>query len=167
MCLWASGDRGQDEPRHNGNEQTGCHPIFGRDSVVRPDRQDHHLIDGLKDPTARIATLPVVAPRDRTEGTPARLHISCFPPAHLHGRFTPDSWRATAGYCDGTPNIEFATEERGHEGVPCVAANFWIRTFILRPSGVSEPNEPDCRIDMHRCGVATLSMRRVGPTRAS
>lgn len=70
---------------------------------------------------------------------PVRRHISCFPPAHCHGRFTPDSVRATAGYCDGTPNIEFATEERGHEGWPRVAANFWIRTFILRPSGVSEP----------------------------
>lgn len=53
-CLWASGDRGQGEPRHNGNERTSCHPNFGRDSVVRPDLQVHplHLIDGLKDPAA-------------------------------------------------------------------------------------------------------------------
>lgn len=26
--------------------------FFGTGSVVRPDRQDHHLIDGLGDPTA-------------------------------------------------------------------------------------------------------------------
>lgn len=69
MCLWASGDRGQGEPRHNGNEQTGCHPIFGRDSVVRPDRQDHHLIDGLKDPTALQPCLSW--PR----GTELRAHL--------------------------------------------------------------------------------------------
>lgn len=36
-------------------------PFFGRGSVVRPDRQDHHLIDGLGDPTA-IVTLPCHGP---------------------------------------------------------------------------------------------------------
>lgn len=51
-CLWIGGGRGQGEPRRNGNERASCHPIFGRDSVVRPDRQDNHLIAGLGDPAA-------------------------------------------------------------------------------------------------------------------
>lgn len=100
-----------------------------------------------------------------------RVQYFLFPacPFPAHCRFNPGSW-----VCDGRSlrwNPKYRTllpEERGHEGCPWVAVNFYIRTFILRPSGVSEPNEPDCRIQhAPRWGGHTLSMRWVGPTCSS
>lgn len=123
-CLWASGDRGQGEPRLNANERTSCHPNFGRDSVVHADLQVHHLIDGLGDPR-RSATLPVVVPRDRIQRT--LLHISCFPPVHFPPTvvLTRVPGCATAGLLRWNPKYRnLLPEERGHEGCPWVAASF-------------------------------------------